>query len=407
MKKNLLVFSLIFSAFPFFGFAAETEASTEKEKSDGQKTTAGLCINKFKDNWALSLGIGADMYFGQGDGNLSFGKRPGLAVEINAEKWVTPVFGLRVGLDYNGFNGATRLENGVGVDGTLADNGFYRQSYGALMPHLDLMADFYSLFAGFDAKRIYSPILYVGAGVGVLVHSAKENDWHQACYTFRAGFLNRFRVADAWTVNLDLRIGSIENEFDGDNGNYGDFTAAVMVGATYKFNKRTWEAPVIPEPQVIRSKYTDEEGDALVEQLRRANEKISVLEQDVEKAKQALAEAQAERETARKAAVPTATIYFDADQSTLASKDATLLKALAKVMKENPDKKYRVTGYADNTTGTAEYNARLRQARADRVYNYLLRSGVSADQLEVTVSEDANGFGAYRLDRAATVTIVE
>ena len=72
MKKNLLVFSLIFSAFPFFGFAAETEASTEKEKSDGQKTTAGLCINKFKDNWALSLGIGADMYFGQGDGNLSF-----------------------------------------------------------------------------------------------------------------------------------------------------------------------------------------------------------------------------------------------------------------------------------------------------------------------------------------------
>ena len=82
-------------------------------------------------------------------------------MEINAEKWVTPVFGLRVGLDYNGFNGATRLENGVGVDGTLADNGFYRQSYGALMPHLDLMADFYSLFAGFDAKRIYSPILYV------------------------------------------------------------------------------------------------------------------------------------------------------------------------------------------------------------------------------------------------------
>ena len=64
MKKNLLVFSLIFSAFHFFGFAAETEASTEKEKSDGQKTTAGLCINKFKDNWALSLGIGADMYFG-------------------------------------------------------------------------------------------------------------------------------------------------------------------------------------------------------------------------------------------------------------------------------------------------------------------------------------------------------
>ena len=79
-------------------------------------------------------------------------------------------------------------------------------------------------------------------------------------------------------------------------------------------------------------------------------------------------------------------------------------------MQENPDKKYILTGYADNYTGTEEINARLRNARVDGVKNFLVSCGVNADQLDATVDNNNltdYGVKAAPLDRAVTIRLAD
>ena len=64
-----------------------------------------------------------------------------------------------------------------------------------------------------------------------------------------------------------------------------------------------------------------------------------------------------------------------------------------------------ITGYADSETGTAAFNAKLRKARAERVYDALVSYGVTPDQLEQKTSDaKLDRFGSYILDRAATIS---
>lgn len=75
-------------------------------------------------------------------------------------------------------------------------------------------------------------------------------------------------------------------------------------------------------------------------------------------------------------------------------------------MTQNPDKKYVVTGWADNYTGTDAVNTRLRKNRAAGVEKLLLKNGVSSDQITVTTNDNnLNELGekCVALDRAVTI----
>ena len=87
----------------------------------------------------------------------------------------------------------------------------------------------------------------------------------------RGGLLNRFRLNDAWAINLDLRFDVLETTVSNE-GNHGKAFSA-LVGVTYKFKDRGWKSPEIPVVAPVVGKYSDAEGDALVAQLRDANRK--------------------------------------------------------------------------------------------------------------------------------------
>ena len=60
------------------------------------------------------------------------------------------------------------------------------------------------------------------------------------------------------------------------------------------------------------------------------------------------------------------------------------LKGYADIIKNNPGKVYQVTGYADKATGTAAYNQKLSEKRAQNVADALVKKfGVNASQLQV------------------------
>ncbi|HJB73690.1 OmpA family protein [uncultured Barnesiella sp.] len=344
----------------------------------------------------ISLEGGADFSLGRFDSNASFGKRIAPVFGLNVEKWFSPIIGLRLGADYYGIKGAALWGNGL--SGEMLDNTYYKQSYGLIVPGLDVMGDLASLFCGYR-ERVYSPILYVGMSVPVGI-SGEGDIPNWANMGMRGGLLNRFRLSDAWAINLDLRFDVLETTVSNE-GNHGKAFSA-LVGVTYKFKDRGWKSPEIPVVAPVVGKYSDAEGDALVAQLRDANRKIANLEQQLAECKNRPAEKVVEEPA------PVVTVYYNINSSELQSKDRVVLRAVAKAIKANEGKKYVITGYADSETGTAAFNAKLRKARAERVYDALVSYGVNPDQLEQKTSDaKLDRFGSYILDRAATISPAE
>lgn len=83
-------------------------------------------------------------------------------------------------------------------------------------------------------------------------------------------------------------------------------------------------------------------------------------------------------------------IFFKIGSATIDSYGEVNLQLVAKAMKANPIKKYKIAGYANATTGVHSKNEELSVTRAENVYNALLKQGVDENQLE------CNGFGGTR-----------
>lgn len=391
MKKT--VFAVLLMAT---GVATPAMLAAAPQKEAKTESSKEIVLNSFKDNWMISLEGGADFSLGRFDSNASFGKRIAPVFGLNVEKWFSPIIGLRLGADYYGIKGAALWGNGL--SGEMLDNTYYKQSYGLIVPGLDVMGDLASLFCGYR-ERVYSPILYVGMSVPVGI-SGEGDIPNWANMGMRGGLLNRFRLSDAWAINLDLRFDVLETTVSNE-GNHGKAFSA-LVGVTYKFKDRGWKSPEIPVVAPVVGKYSDAEGDALVAQLRDANRKIANLEQQLAECKNRPAEKVVEEPA------PVVTVYYNINSSELQSKDRVVLRAVAKAIKANEGKKYVITGYADSETGTAAFNAKLRKARAERVYDALVSYGVNPDQLEQKTSDaKLDRFGSYILDRAATISPAE
>ena len=74
-------------------------------------------------------------------------------------------------------------------------------------------------------------------------------------------------------------------------------------------------------------------------------------------------------------------VNFTIGQSDLENREKVNLETVAKMIKDTPEKKYTVYGYADKQTGTEERNAQLSQERSQNVYDILIKYGVPANQL--------------------------
>jgi outer membrane protein OmpA-like peptidoglycan-associated protein len=68
-------------------------------------------------------------------------------------------------------------------------------------------------------------------------------------------------------------------------------------------------------------------------------------------------------------------IHFDFDKSTLKPEAQTILKRNIQILKDNPKTKVRVAGYT-SASGTAAYNQKLSERRANAVHEYLVNEGI-------------------------------
>jgi outer membrane protein OmpA-like peptidoglycan-associated protein len=98
-------------------------------------------------------------------------------------------------------------------------------------------------------------------------------------------------------------------------------------------------------------------------------------------------------------------VFFNIGKSKIASrKDMQNVKELAELAKSN-NSKIVVTGYADSKTGSANYNQKLSEKRAQVVADELVKMGVSRDNIEVVGAGGVNSLSPISYNRRATVAI--
>ena len=107
-KRNILTAVCALALCP--AFAQTSEAVEEKVEYSTDKYKVET--NRFWDNWFISAGAGAQIYFGDHDKQQSFGKRLAPALDVAVGKWFTPGIGVR--LMYSGLKsrGATKHPGG-------------------------------------------------------------------------------------------------------------------------------------------------------------------------------------------------------------------------------------------------------------------------------------------------------
>ncbi|MBQ0015548.1 MAG: OmpA family protein [Bacteroidales bacterium] len=98
-------------------------------------------------------------------------------------------------------------------------------------------------------------------------------------------------------------------------------------------------------------------------------------------------------------------ILYGVDQYTVASSEQQKLKAIAHVMKDNPNTKYMIYGFCDYT-GSDAYNMKLSQKRAEEVKRQLVNKyGIAADRLDCQWKGKTMAFGdiKYGVNRRVSI----
>ena len=357
--------------------------------------TQGVLVNKFSNNWFITVDGGAGVYFSSFDDHRKFTDRFAPAADIYVGKWFSPIIGLRLGASWMQNKG---LSNGP-VAGSLLDeyrpDGYYKTLYNQVGPAADVMINLTNWWCGYKPNRMYNAIVYAGAGG----YFTLNNDWHTLRDTNlfgRVGFINSFNVSKRVALSLDIRAtlmdGHADNAYNHVDKMFGSLNA--YLGVTFNLGKTNWSAPVVPVCPPA------ENCDALRARLSAAEARVADLErqlQDCLNRKPEVVEAEPEA---------LATIYFPIGVSRLTREDKNIVNAVTDVLKADASKKYDVKGYADTYTGSDAINNRLRNQRAGNVVKQLVSRGVSADQVQaVPVQGNLHGDNEalVSLDRCAVI----
>ena len=83
-------------------------------------------------------------------------------------------------------------------------------------------------------------------------------------------------------------------------------------------------------------------------------------------------------------------IYYDFDKSDILPESAAELNKLVALMKEKPDMTLQLSSHTDSR-GTAKYNEKLSQRRAESAVSYIVSQGISSSRIS------AKGYGETQL----------
>lgn len=336
--------------------------------------------SSWKDNWFMQMGAGMNLPMLENylpDGTEK--RHITAAYNLGFGKWMTPYLGWRI----SGLYGAIHWDNNVYSKAKYANANF------------DLMWDMFNSVGGVNTNRVFSIVPFVGLG-GTYTwdfndrspairtsYGDKPNQW---TLPVSAGLQMRFRLCR----NADFFIEG-RAQFYGDNFNnyaYGepvDVNITAIGGFTINFGGRNFKA-------------YNPCGD--LEYVMELNHKVNELRVALDVTSAALAEAEAQlpcpdvkptvvhKPATAPAPAPDiillSTVRFSRNSADIADAEMVNVYNVAEWLKENPKQNIVIKGYADEQTGTSDYNMALSRQRAQNVYDVLVDEyGINPNRLSI------------------------
>ncbi len=385
-------------ALAFVGLASTTSAMAQETEVPVKKYS--VATNSFWANWFVSAGVSGTSYYTSQESNVSknpfSGKRGTIGFTAAVGKWFTPTIGLRTKFDF--------------IKGKQVNTEKNHPLYTSVSAHEDVMFNLSNMFCGYNEERVWNAIVYAGFGA-----TAKLNNGKNADFYYTAGWLNNFRVSKHVQLFADLSIGATEGSLDGaKNDNWASYKKTkhrhwdknlrLDLGVTYNLGKCTWDK--VPDVEGLMA-MNKEQMDALNQSLKEQQDENARLRDMLATTKnQPVVENNSTNTNGANSFVGTSSsVFFNINSDKVASrKDLVNVKELAEYAKAN-NSKIVVTGYADSKTGSAEYNQKLSERRANTVAKELVKMGVNRDNIITEAKGGVMNLSPFSYNRRATVKI--
>lgn len=390
----------------YFGAAVAAVALCASAEAYGQQTvyvdetvavTDFECDNNdhyfsnWRNNWFIQLGAGINQPFVErGDGvdrdiKAIDRKRMTVAYNFGFGRWFSPYIGFRI----NAIGGALHWDNPTKAQ---PYNGWTRGKH--VNVNFELMWDMFNSLGGVNPNRVFSIIPFAGFGGDYMwrIHDSegrfaagsningkgdqgiKDESW---TLPVTAGIQFRFRLCKYVDFFAEARA-----TFYGDNWNncsYGDPIEAnvqALGGFNINFGGRGWG--------------TFNECD-YIGKIADLNNQVNGLRSELLGTQQALAACEAQlpcpepvvQKDCANAPLMT-TVRFTINSAKIMPTEEVNVYNMAEWLKANPNEKVNIVGYADKDTGTAAYNLKLSEKRANAVADALVNTyGISRDRLNI------------------------
>lgn len=289
---------------------------------------------------------------------------------------------ITVGTNFNPYIGARLAVNAWQSKGALNFQepvGNQRWKWNYVAPTVDAVVNLTNLIGGYNPYRLVDVDLIAGIGANIafnndeavaaskrLVDNGAEPlallwDGTKARFLGQFGLDLNFNVSEHVAVGIELMANVLPDGYNSKKAGNADWYFNGLAGVKYtfgpKYNKttRTVEVPV-QQPQIIER----------------------IVEKVVEQAPVQVVKEEVKPEMLRR------DIFFRINTATITKDEMYKVNEVAQFLKDHPNAKVVITGYADKGTGTLAINLRLSKQRAEIVANTLKKNyAIAADRITV------------------------
>ena len=326
---------------------------------------ADKTVNVFTPHWYAQAQIGGQYTLGE----IGFGKLLSPNVQVGVGYNFNQVVGARLTLN------TWQSKAGQNVAGNV-----YKWKWNYVAPMVDATFNLTNLFCEFNPDRLVEVGVFGGIGANIAwgndeaadaqkailagagknlaeVQAPLENLWDgtKTRFVARVGANVDFRVSDRVKLGVELSANTLSDKYNSKKAGNPDWYFNALVGVKVALGE-THTTKVIPAPKPVEK----------------------IIERIIEKPAPAPApkvESKVVEENFRR------DIFFPIGNTNIAKSQRTKIAEIVEYMKENPDAKITLTGYADKGTGSVRFNDKIAARRALTVYNTLAAKGVAKSRM--------------------------
>jgi len=339
---------------------------------------------KFKDNIFVSAGVGAQACMNPDNFDYGIGNAITPLIHVSVGKLFDPIWGIRG--QVAGLWSTLYTERGLQEGNYLK---IKNKKYFTL--RADAMFNLTNSICGYNPERLFSLSVFAGPGLTFSKTYGKQEKLN-ALVNGSVGLMGQFNINKYLDINIEARGEVSPSIFGSESSAYTDGAISLTAGVTYTFGGKNFvSCGAKIDQNAINNEVNKYRSELAQAQADLANAKNAMSNSSKPVTKEVVKEIQV--------AGPRA-VFFKLGSARIDDYGMVNIQLAAKILKANPDKKYKIAGYADKATGSASVNQKLSEKRAQAVYDALVKEGVSEDQIElVGFGGTANMFSKDYLNR--------